>query len=34
VRVGGEARGATPLKLELGAGSHHIELRHAGYRGG
>jgi formylglycine-generating enzyme required for sulfatase activity len=32
VRVGDQARGVTPLKLELGAGSHHIELRHAGFK--
>jgi formylglycine-generating enzyme required for sulfatase activity len=32
VRVGGEVRGATPVKLELGAGSHRVELRHSGYK--
>lgn len=31
VRIGDERRGVTPLKLELGAGSHHVTLRHAGY---
>jgi len=32
VRVGGQVRGTTPVKLELGAGSHRVELRHAGYQ--
>jgi formylglycine-generating enzyme required for sulfatase activity len=32
VRVGGEARGETPLELELLAGSHRVELLHAGFR--
>ena len=32
VRIGGEARGVTPLELELGAGSHRVELRHAGFK--
>ncbi len=32
VLVGGEPRGRTPLKLELMAGSHHVELRLAGFK--
>ena len=32
VRVGGEVRGVTPLKVDLGAGSHRVELRHPGYQ--
>jgi len=32
VRVGGEVRGTTPVKLELAAGSHHLELQHGGYK--
>ncbi len=31
VRIGDERRGVTPLKLELGAGSQRVTLRHAGY---
>jgi formylglycine-generating enzyme required for sulfatase activity len=32
LRVGGEARGRTPARLELMAGSHRIELTHPGYK--
>jgi formylglycine-generating enzyme required for sulfatase activity len=32
VLVGGELRGRTPLKMELMAGSHHVELRLAGFK--
>jgi formylglycine-generating enzyme required for sulfatase activity len=32
VLVAGEPRGRTPLKLELMAGSHHVELRLAGFK--
>ena len=32
VLVDGTARGATPAKLELDAGTHRIELRHAGFK--
>ncbi len=32
VRIGGESRGVTPLELELMAGSHRVELLHAGYK--
>ena len=32
VRVAGESRGRTPLELELMAGSHRVELRHAGFK--
>jgi formylglycine-generating enzyme required for sulfatase activity len=32
VRVGGEARGTTPLALELMAGSHRVELRREGFK--
>jgi formylglycine-generating enzyme required for sulfatase activity len=32
VFVGNESRGATPARLQLGAGSHRVELRHAGYK--
>jgi formylglycine-generating enzyme required for sulfatase activity len=32
VRVGGETRGMTPVKLDLAAGSHHLELQHDGYK--
>jgi len=32
VLVGGEARGRTPLRVELTAGSHRVELRHEGYK--
>lgn len=32
VRVDGQSRGVTPLTLELGAGSHRVELRHAGFK--
>ena len=32
VLVAGEARGRTPLELELMAGSHRIELRHPGFK--
>jgi len=28
----GEARGTTPARLELAAGSHRVELRHAGFK--
>jgi formylglycine-generating enzyme required for sulfatase activity len=30
--VGGQARGATPLKLELIGGNHRLELRRTGYK--
>jgi formylglycine-generating enzyme required for sulfatase activity len=30
--VGGQSRGATPLKLELMGGNHRLELRRAGYK--
>jgi formylglycine-generating enzyme required for sulfatase activity len=32
VLVAGEVRGRTPLRVELMAGSHRVELRHAGYK--
>ena len=32
VRVGGEARGQTPVRLELMAGSHRVEIAHPGYK--
>ena len=32
VLVDGTAAGATPARLELGAGTHRIELRHAGFK--
>jgi len=32
VRVAGEPRGATPLALELMAGSHRVELLHPGFK--
>jgi formylglycine-generating enzyme required for sulfatase activity len=32
VRVGGKPRGSTPLKLELMAGSHRVELLHPGFK--
>jgi len=32
LRIGGEARGRTPARLELMAGSHRVELTHPGYR--
>ena len=32
VRVGGKAGGTTPAKLELAAGSHRLEIRHAGFK--
>lgn len=32
VSIGGESRGVTPLTVELGAGSHRVELRHAGFK--
>jgi formylglycine-generating enzyme required for sulfatase activity len=32
VVVGKDARGTTPLEIELMQGSHHVELRHPGFR--
>ena len=32
VRIGGRVSGVTPLKIELGAGSHRVELRQAGFK--
>ena len=32
VRIGGRVSGVTPLKIELGAGSHSVELRQAGFK--
>jgi len=32
VRIGGDPRGVTPLDVDLGAGSHRVELRHAGFK--
>jgi formylglycine-generating enzyme required for sulfatase activity len=32
VRVGGKARGTTPAKLDLAAGSHRVAILHAGFK--
>ena len=32
LRIGGEARGPTPVQVELMAGSHRVEITHPGYK--